>query len=902
MKDCNAAAAARPRTGKFTQQAADAAYQKGPSFVDLLPWVAFQNDSQTLLLEDGRSVAAVYDITPVGTEGRSQQHLAEIRDIVKDALQDSFDELDSSPWVVQFFCQNEDDLSSYMQKLRDYVTPAAKGSAFSEAWLAEMDNHLRGITRSGGLFFDDVVTKTPWRGQLRRTRMVIYRYLPAKSVHGDQTPEQALNNVCERVISALAGAGLAAQRQNHTDIRRWLVRWFNPAPPVSDRQAFYDTVTQPDESGENSPPLLADFAENLLFSEPVSDADKGVWYFDNRPHKVMVVDRLRKAPQIGHITGETRKGDGINALFDLLPESTVMSLTLVVHPQDLLETHLNRLSDRAIGENVESEYTKSDCREVKTWLKDGHKMYRSSLAFYLSAEDIPTLNRQSRELNSVLLNSGLVPVQDGDEVAPLASYLRWLPGNFDPSRDRRNLYTRFNFVQHIANLLPVFDRETGTGHPGISYFNRGGAPLDFDPLNKDDRAKNGHLLLLGPTGAGKSATLNGKIAQLMALHRPRLFIVEAGNSFGLTADYAKRHGLTVNKISLKPGSGVTLPLFADAWRLVEQPVSADIPDDEETQDGDDQRDILGEMEITARLMITGGEVKEDARLTRPDRAMIRQAILDAARTCYQAKRQTLTQDVRDALFVLAKDQTLPENRRSRAYEMAESMNMFCSGFEGELFNREGEPWPDADITLVDLATFAREGYEAQLAIAYISLINHINNIGERDQHLSRVIVNITDESHIITVNPLLARFLTKGSKMWRKLGIWLWLATQNLSDFPDDAKKLLNMIEWWELLVMPPEEVEQLERFKTLTPEQKQLLLSATKASGKYTEGVVLATKIEALFRVVPPSLFLALGMTEKHEKAERAQLMREQGISELDAAIQVARRIDGFRGLNMFA
>lgn len=95
-------------------------------------------------------------------------------------------------------------------------------------------------------------------------------------------------------------------------------------------------------------------------------------------------------------------------------------------------------------------------------------MYRSSLAFYLSAEDIPTLNRQSRELNS-----GLVPVQDGDEVAPLASYLRWLPGNFDPSRDRRNLYTRFNFVQHIANLLPVFGRETGTGHPGISYFKRG---------------------------------------------------------------------------------------------------------------------------------------------------------------------------------------------------------------------------------------------------------------------------------------------------------------------------------------------------------------------------------------------------------------------------------------------
>jgi hypothetical protein len=126
------ATAARPRTGSLTEQKASAAYDKGPSFADLLPWVEFQQDSQTLLLEDGRSVAAVYDITPVGTEGRSQQHLAEIRDVVKDALQDSFDESDSYPWVVQFFCQNEDDFSGYMQQLRDYVTPAAKGSAFSE--------------------------------------------------------------------------------------------------------------------------------------------------------------------------------------------------------------------------------------------------------------------------------------------------------------------------------------------------------------------------------------------------------------------------------------------------------------------------------------------------------------------------------------------------------------------------------------------------------------------------------------------------------------------------------------------------------------------------------------------------------------------------------------------------
>lgn len=878
------------RSGTLTEQTVDSLYQKGASFVDFLPWVEYQPESKTLLLDDGRSVGAVYDITPFGTEGRSPARLEELRDILKDALQDSFTEYDRHPWVVQFYCQDEDDTASWLAALHDYAVPEAKDSDFTRAWLNEMAHHLHAVSRPEGYFLDDAVSHTRWRAQQRHTRMVIYRWLPNKFRDPlEDSPEEALNTVCERMVSALAGAGIHARRLECEAIRHWLLRWFNPAPQMADSPGqFWQQMAQQDDT-----PELHDFAESLLCSEPRSQATQGTWLFDQRPHKVIVLDRLRKPPTVGHMTGESARGDGINALFDLLPEGVIMALTIVVWPQDRLEEHLSRLSDRAIGENVESEYTKKDCQEVRHWLKDGHKLYRSALAFYLSAPDNGELTRRVRSLNSLLLNAGMVPVQENDELAPLSSWLRWLPMCFDPARDKRQLYTRFSFVQHLANLLPLFGRESGTGHPGVSYFNRGGGMLCWDPLNREDRAQNGHLLLLGPTGAGKSATLNAKIAQLMALHRPRLFIVEAGNSFGLMADYAREHGLTVNKISLKPGSGITLPLFADAWKLAESDVPSAEPDDDDPEDADNElRDLLGEMEITARLMITGGELKEDARLTRSDRALIREAILHAARLTAREQRQTLTQDIRDALFTLAQDATLPESRRNRLWEMGEAMNMFCSGFEGELFNREGEAWPEADITLVDLAMFAREGYEAQLAIAYISLINHINNLGERDQHLARPIVNITDEAHIITVNPLLARFLTKGSKMWRKLGIWLWLATQNLSDFPDDAKKLLNMIEWWELLVMPPEEVEQVSRFKSLTPEQRQLLLSATKAPGKYTEGVVLSPRVEALFRVVSPALWLALGMTEKHEKAERMRIMREFGCSELEAAMRVAEHL----------
>src|SRR3546814_320760 len=199
-------------------------------------------------------------------------------------------------------------------------------------------------------------------------------------------------------------------------------------------------------------------------------------------------------------------------------------------------------------------------------------------------------------------------------------------------------------------------------------------------------------------------------------------------------------------------------------------------------------------------MITGGEDKEEARMTRADRSLIRQCILDAARLCHSEggeQRTVLTRDVRDALRERGQDSTVPEMRRARLLEMADAMDMFCQGADGEMFDRPGTPWPEADITLVDLATYAREGYNAQLSIAYISLISTVNNIAERDQFLGRPIINVTDEGHIITKNPLLAPYVVKITKMWRKLGAWFWLATQNVDDLPKAAEPMLNMIEWW---------------------------------------------------------------------------------------------------------
>ncbi len=60
----------------------------------------------------------------------------------------------------------------------------------------------------------------------------------------------------------------------------------------------------------------------------------------------------------------------------------------------------------------------------------------------------------------------------------------------------------------------------------------------------------------------------------------------------------------------------------------------------------------------------------------------------------------------------------------------------------------------------------------------------------------------------------------------------------------------------------------------------------------------MLSDSLEALFRVVPPSLYLALAMTEPEEKAARMQLMREHNISELEAAFMIAKQLDAARGI----
>lgn len=68
---------------------------------------------------------------------------------------------------MQFYCQDSDDLQPYIEQLRDYISPIAKHSAFSEEWLRVQAKHFKDIGKPDGLFIDDRVTNTAWSGRIR---------------------------------------------------------------------------------------------------------------------------------------------------------------------------------------------------------------------------------------------------------------------------------------------------------------------------------------------------------------------------------------------------------------------------------------------------------------------------------------------------------------------------------------------------------------------------------------------------------------------------------------------------------------------------------------------------------------------------------------------------------------
>ena len=911
-----------------------ALYDELPSFVGHLPWVEYSHTHKCYRFEDSQTVAKGYNITPFDADGKSGDFLFERRNGLLNVLH-SIPDNDPTPWVIQTYLQGSP-LTFLKKAFTDVIDDRAKGSKMTEDYLETMFQHIDQLTQPGGIFSDK---GADYKAKQNDTKMFLYRASKKSDFpkRGVTSSVDELKSVTSALEQQMKFAKVKFKETDGEDLYNWMLPFFNPtaAEKAGGVEALIKENPYPLQAEKDKDlPLGFDLATACFMATPkINENDPSVLEFQDRFYRYVTLGPLKTKPSVGHLTLPTHPEKP--ALFDMMPEDSMFSMTMTVLNQHELRAKCQRLADGKVGEDEEAVRATIQASDAVELFSHDHKGYQLNMGVYVRGSSIEQLKENTEYIIQTLRAVGLNPIESSDDLLSQNNFIKNLPMAYQPELEKKDYSSHLTYTHHLANLLPIWGRGRGTGNLGFLFWNRSGEPLMFNPFHKDDRRRAAHGLLLGPTGSGKSATICYLVEQLLALFKPRIFLIESGNSFGLLANEVKAKGLVVNHVRIsttEESSG--LSPFADAVKLLDG-VDIDLGGDktlrelekiisgiygeveenfdeiladaakplDENEDGDEgldeERDLIGEMELAATLMITGGEEEEVKNYTRADRNMVRTAIFLAA---YNVKitfadntrshNQVLPTDISTALFQISEDKSLPEQVALKAYRMYQSLNLFNMGLEAKFFNRPGKAWPDADLTVVDLDRFARKGAEDKLAVLMTGLLNRINDIAEKTQSDGRPIIVIIDEAHVVTVNPLLGPYIAMIGKMWRKLKTWLWLATQNMKDFPDQSTKMLSMAEFWLCLNPDEKEIDEIARFRSLSKDEEALLREATKEPGKYVEGVVLSEVLTTLFRNIPPARSLALAGTEGDEKKARQDIMDKFGVTESEAISHIAAEI----------
>ena len=131
-------------------------------------------------------------------------------------------------------------------------------------------------------------------------------------------------------------------------------------------------------------------------------------------------------------------------------------------------------------------------------------------------------------------------------------------------------------------------------------------------------------------------------------------------------------------------SGVDKTIVADhANRQTDEIEAIQLIATEQEKKADEDRDVLNEMALVIRCMITGGDEKEEANMTRADMGRITQTIIDTVKRCKsEGKEQVLTEDFIEGFLLAAK---ADEDNAARFKDFAASMTQFITGGFSQFF-------------------------------------------------------------------------------------------------------------------------------------------------------------------------------------------------------------------------
>ena len=893
-------------------------YNQPEQFKQVLEFRYFLGEYGCFMSADKHLYGMVFEVGLANTHGKTEDYAITKRDQITNALRNIPRHFDH-PYVLQTFCQDES-LESFIDDVAAYQSQFGEPSAYRDEYLKMWGTHYKNLSRKGG-YFKNPTTGIRWGGIQRKVRFVLYRNM----VHYDKdlfdSPEEEISGITHAVMTALATDGIQTRLYHPGDVYDWLVPWFNPQPEGEESgTTMVRKYPLPYTPGEDYYGL----DDQLFKYYPYFDVENRCVHFNDSIHSTIVgIERQHQNPPIGVWTTSTNdEGSRLGTAMERLPEGCVVGSTTVFKPALEVEDRMNKVDKDSKGGDERQQKTRREISDSKLAMDQNNALYPSFSYVYVQGDSLSDLKKNRGKTMSILRSLRFDPIELNADLVPIDTYTKYLPFSYKPHYDGHMYRNRLQWDKLMVNMIPMYGASTGTGNHGMLFLTPEGMPFTFDPLNKEDKEQNSNIGILSPPGSGKSATVNQLIASAKATHNPFFIVIDVNGSFRLHHDYFAEKGYKTRYMELSMNSDLSLPLFDMAipvyleelakgeggmdddseYVLFDEDLSK--AESEKNDDQDEERDPMGEMVLTAKMMVTKGMTSAEAEFKSNDYNMLNNAILMAAEAVHHGGGKLVRPiDVVNALWrisdtgvMFGHERKYRQDRRDRASDMAESMVDYTTGAKGQFFNRHGESWPACDFLVLDLKMLSKTGYEDILYLTYIGLMNYINTLIEKRRGKGRQTVVINDEAHIINMIRILAMFKRKSIKMWRKNGCWLWDSTQNVKDYPDEAIDILNVMEWLILLKMPRAEIEALKKFKDISIEEESMLNSLTIDKGKYAEGLVLSNKVRSTFRSVPPPWYLVVGQTEEDEYAERLKLMEDFNITEIEAAHRIADEVEAKR------
>lgn len=924
-------------------------YSESKSFADFLPFTEWLDDHEMLLMDDLVSVGCGWEVEMVPSESKPMAELEKIEEAIFNALDNiTQHRLVDGQYVLSSYLSDDYSLGSDLDEIKASIHPAWEGSPLADAYIDSLTKMFRGLESEQGLFREGSEgSLRPFRGNKRIPRLFLYRRVPRTKRNGSAKFRaleiEELDHIRVSIEDAIGGLGVKLHRIGYESFFEFMVRWFNPNPASTSGSVNELLRLNP------CPPkeircIEGELAMSFLYNTPKTNSTDGVIEFDGCPSRFIQVDRISKVPEVAMVTAERKSGSTSDfmANFDLLPSGTMFVKHIFFQVKEDALDRVQFIENKSRFADDGAALVNEEARNTIRAINQGAQLFKTEMGFYITAKNLERLDKKSRTIGNIAMQKfGLGVIEPSNNLFPVESYLRNLPFVNDPTLDNRRRRGRQSWLHQSVSLLPFIGRKRGNSAAGdkrcMTTFNRGGEIINIDPLNK---VSNAHMVLLGPTGTGKSATLNKTIIELLIFHNARLVIAEAGLSFDPIMDFLEAQNADVQRININAGkSGRPIAPFANARKardrfvadmkksdisesvIIEEIVSK-LPSSVDTENverivremmNDEtpveklSKDYLGECVMIAKVMVTGGDPKEEAEFRLRDKTHLAACIINAVAIAdTQNEELVRPSHVQEALRVRAEDESLPIDKKMRArlLEMADCMGNYTvpGDVRSDVLNKPADSFRKCDCLHVELGIAQRDGYEDVLALAYLGLLNNINDIAERKELEGddRPIYVITDEAHLILKHPMLAPIAIKIVRMWRKYGAWFLPATQDTSSFINGAEAILVIGEMFICLSPPEDEIETLTKLLNLTAEQVSMIRTAKMVEKTYTEGVFFnrQRKTATLFRLLQPSFCLSLAGTNDDEKQARRETMNKYNVRMAGASVIDAAKLDLVRGI----